>query len=258
MISHTKAFEVLKNEAQKVFDFAIVVTYAVPALKYALKNLKPEDPIPYRPDHFDSRPIATEKVKHDAMEYKSLLSRYIFLSSFSFFEAYFHDVLKEVLDFHGGTNILDRISITKNQQLTDKESIKEKRKLQEYPNLKNRDRYISYGRRLAEKGFRFPSALLSSYGLKQLIQLVDGDYIRAADIPRLTQEVLQLELDQKTEVDIFQGYRDTRNKIAHGRAGAANLYLNKAIKANNFLRNLSLKIDQHVVDYFLIVETING
>ena len=34
MIAHTKAFEILKEEAQKEFDFAIVVTYAVPALKY--------------------------------------------------------------------------------------------------------------------------------------------------------------------------------------------------------------------------------
>lgn len=258
MIPHTKAFKILKNEAQKVFDFAIVVTYAVPALKYALKDLSSDDPIPYRPDHFDSHPIATEKVKHDAKAYKPLLSRYIFLSSFSFFEAYFHDVLKEVLAFHGERKLFDHISISYNQGLTDKESCRAKRKLQEYPKANCNDRYVSYGRRLAEKGYRFPSALLSNYGLHRLIELVNSDYIRAADIPKLTQEVLQLDLNKTNEIDVFQGYRNTRNKIAHGRAGVRSLHLKKAVEANNFLRNMALKIDKHVIEHFLLVEPIDG
>jgi hypothetical protein len=254
VIPHTKAFEVLKGEAQKVFDFAIVVTYAVPALKYALKNLGPANPIPYRPDHFNSRPVATEKVKEDAKRYKPLLSRYIFLSSFSFFEAYFRDVLKEIIDFHGGEKLLERVSLRRNESLTDSESVKQKRKLQEYPNPRNRDRYVSNGKRLAEKGFGFPSTLLSGYGLRRLIELIDADAIRAVDIPKLAQEVIQIQLDQSTEIDVFHGYRETRNKIAHGRASPASLHLRKAVEANNFLRNVALKIDRHVVENFLVCE----
>jgi len=52
VISHTKSFAILKQEAQRTFDFAIVVTYAVPALKYALKDLDPNEPIPFTPCDF--------------------------------------------------------------------------------------------------------------------------------------------------------------------------------------------------------------
>jgi hypothetical protein len=87
VIPHTKSFLRLKNEAQKVFDFAIVVSYAVPALKYSLKHTPEDAEIPFKPERFDSRPIATAKVRENAREYKALLSRYVFLSAFSFFEA---------------------------------------------------------------------------------------------------------------------------------------------------------------------------
>ncbi len=217
-----------------MFDFAIVVTYAVPALKYALKGLNPEDEIPYKPDYFDSRPVATEKVKHNARNYKSLLSRYIFLSTFSFFEAYFQDVLKEIVSFHEEKKLLSKVSIDHNNSIMNGDINKYKRKLQEYPTPKNRDRYLSYGKRLSETGYRFPSTLLSGFGLRHLIELTKGDNnIRAFDIPRLTEEILQLDLDQKKEVDIFHGFRNTRNKIAHGRASAASISLRKAIAANN-------------------------
>jgi hypothetical protein len=254
MIPHTKAFAVLKREAQQVFDFAIVVTYAVPALKYALKGLAPDHSTPFKPDHFDSRPIAIDKVKENAKEYKALLSRYIFLSSFSFFEAYFRDVLTEIIDFHGRDLVLERVSIKHNAKLTDADSKKQKRKLQEYPTPGNRDRYLVHGRRLYEKGFRFPSALLSGYGLRRLLEIIPGESVRATDIPKLAQELLQVELDESTEIAVFNGYRQTRNKIAHGQAKAASLHLRKAIEANHFLRNLALKIDRHVVDNFFVIE----
>ena len=155
MIPHTKAFTVLKREAQQVFDFAIVVTHAVPALKKALKGFEPGDVIPFQPDHFDARPIAIDKVKQNAKQYKALLSRYLFLSSFSFFEAYFRDVLNEIITFHGGMSILERVSIKHNATLTDDETIAQKRKLQEYADVKNRDRYTSHGKRYMKRASGF-------------------------------------------------------------------------------------------------------
>jgi hypothetical protein len=226
----------------------------VPALKYALKRLGPGDAIPYTPDHFDTRPIATDKVRQNAKEYKALLSRYIFLSAFSFFEAYFHDVLEEVINFHGGDKILERVSITHNQSVVDGETETETRKLQEYPHTKNRDRYLSYGKRLAQKGYRFPSTLLSCYGLRALINRIESDTLRAADIPDLARDVLQINFDQTTEIAVFHRYREIRNRIAHGRARGSSLHLKQAVEANNFLRNLALKIDRHVVENFFIVE----
>jgi hypothetical protein len=95
----------LKTEAQRVFDFSIVFSYAVSALKYSLKNASEDSPIPFTPEHFNSRPIGTAKVRENAKEYKKLLSSYVFLSAFSFFEAYFHDLLKEVIEFHGADGL---------------------------------------------------------------------------------------------------------------------------------------------------------
>jgi hypothetical protein len=109
---------------------------------------------------------------------------------------------------------------------------------------------------LAKKGFRFPSALLASCGLDRLIDLAEGDYIPASSIPDLVQTIFQLPLDPMTEINAFQAYREQRNRIAHGRADAESLHLSKAVEANNFLRNLALKIDRHVVEDFLVIEAI--
>lgn len=256
MIPHSKAFLRLKDEAQSVFDFAIVVSYAVPALKYSLKNVADGAPIPFRPEHFDSRPIATEKVRENAKEYKKLLSQYVFLSSFSFFEAYFHDLLKEVVEFHGKDGLKNHISISHNASLNSPEHIASKRKLQEYPKPSEKGKYQKHGSILAAKGYRFPSTLLGSYGLARLIELAEGEYISASKIPDLVQSVFQLPLDKATEIDPFSAYREQRNRIAHGRADADSLHLAKAVEANNFLRNFALKIDRHVVDHFFVVEAI--
>lgn len=254
MIPHSKSFSRLKNEAQKVFDFAIVVSYAVPSLKYALKSLGPTDSIPFKPEHFDSRPIATAKVRENAKEYKALLSRYVFLSTFSFFEAYFHDLLEEIVQFHTKEGLIDKLSIAHNLTLTSSDVVHKKRKLQEYAKPNEKSKYKAATKALSEVGFRFPAALLSAYGLRRLFELLDGGYIPAVNIPQLAQEVLQLPLDQASEIDVFNGYRDDRNKIAHGRADKTSLHLSKAVEANNFLRNLALKIDRHSVEHFFLVE----
>jgi RiboL-PSP-HEPN len=253
LIPHSKAFSRLKEQAGATFNFAIVVCHAVPSLKIALKNTGADESLPFSPDYFDSRPIPTAKVREHIKDYKEVLSRQIFLSSFSFFEAYFLDLLKEIVEFHGGTKLLDKLSITRNTSLTDADTLKEKRKLQEYPVSKNKEAYASYGSKLAKKGFAFPSTLLARYGIEQLLKTLDTDYIKAANIPELIESVLQLPLDP-SEKERFSSYRDMRNKIAHGRPDATSFHLRKSVEANDFLRNLALKIDRHVIDNFLVVE----
>jgi len=254
MIPHTKSFKRLKDEAQTVFDFAIVICYAVPSLKFVLKNLAANDALPFNPDHFDTRPIPTEKVRSHAKEYKEVLSRYIFLSSFSYFEAYFVDLLKEIIEFHGRDRLLLKHDIQRNNDLSTPTLDRARRKLREYRTKKNRGAYESYGTQLASAGFVFPSSVLARRGLQQLFELVDSDYIKANDVPDLIQSVLQLPLDPGIERAKFHAYREMRNKIAHGRPDAASLHLGKAIEANNFLRNLALKIDKHVTQNLLLVE----
>ncbi len=254
VIPHTRSFAILKEEAQQTFDFAIVIAYAVPWLKHSLKQLQPGQPIPFRPDYFDSRPVAHAKVRESCREYKKSLARHIFFSSFSFFEAYFGNVLREILDFHDRTRLLGKTELSSHTLTPSASGLASKRKLQEYPSAQNVDRYRSHRTKLELEGYHFPSALLSHYGLRRLIELVDGDSIRAVDIPELARDVLHLPLDQTAEVDVFHGYRETRNRIAHGTASSTDFDISKAVTANDFLRNLALKIDRQVVDFFLIVE----
>lgn len=254
MIPHTKAFKRLKDEAQAVFNFAIVVCYAVPSLKAMLKAVSPSAELPFAPDHFDSRPISTDKVRAHTKEYKKVLSRYIFLSSFSFFEAYVLDLLKEIIEFHGQDELLRKHELIRNAALSSPDMEKARNKLREYRVPKNMGAYSSYGKRLAAEGFVFPSAVLARRGLEQLIEMATGDYIKAVEIPNLIESVLQLPLDPKDERERFHGYRGMRNDIAHGRANAASFHLGMAIEANNFLRNLALKVDKHVVENLLLVE----
>lgn len=254
MIPHTKSFKRLKDEAQATFDFAIVVCYAIPSLKTALKNLGPNEGLPFEPDYFDTRPIPTEKVKNHVKEYKAVLSRHIFISSFSYFEAYFIDLLREIVEFHDKTKLLSKHAIIKNEDLTSPELQKSVKKLREYPNRKNLDAYKTHGKRLAANGFVFPSGILAQHGLRQLIELIESDKIRSVEIPNLIESVLQLPLDSATETEQFHTFRKMRNKIAHGRPEQASLHLSKAIEANNFLRNLALRVDEHVTRHILLVE----
>lgn len=255
MIPHTKSFKRLKEEAQQVLDFAIVVSYAVPSLKRVLQTVGEDEALPFTPDHFDSRPIATQKVRSNIKHYKEVLSRHIFISSFSYFEAYFVDVLKEIIAFHGAECLLSKHNLSRNKALIGDDAQRSVRKLREYRTPSNLGAYASHGRKLAASGFVFPSSVLARHGLQQLIQLIESDKIRSVEIPGLIESVLQLPLDQDLEVKKFHAFRSMRNSIAHGRPKKGSLHLQKAIEANDFLRNLALKIDAHITRNLLLVET---
>lgn len=202
--------------------------------------------MPIRADYFDKRPVATAKVKDSTKVYKESLARHVFFSSFSFFEAYVGNVLKEIVDFHGKEALFRRTNLNKHTISIDAEATKSKRKLQEYYKKKNSQRYSSHGKKLNNTGYRFPSTLLSTYGLKQLFSLIEDEKIRAVEIPNMLQDALHLELNEETETNVFHKHRDVRNRIAHGTASPTDFSLSKAVKANDFLRNFALKIDHHV------------
>lgn len=232
-----------------------MVAHAVPWLKHGMKSLDPNEDMPIRADYFDSRPVASAKVRASAIVYKESLARHVFFSSFSFFEAYVMNVLKEIIEFHGKEELLARTDLNEGTKNCDSVTIKSKRKLQEYNVSKNRDRYFSYGNKLNSNGYRFPSTLLSTFGLRHLCSLIEKEKIRSVEIPTILQEALHLDLDTSAEVGVFHKHRDTRNRIAHGTATPDEISLRNAVEANDFLRNLALKIDRHVVDYFLVIET---
>jgi hypothetical protein len=87
------------------------------------------------------------------------------------------------------------------------------------------------------------------YGLKQVI--AQRKRWRAAMIPELAADLLVIPFTED-EAKRFHKIREDRNHIAHGKTLRFNL--KKAVQASNFLRELSMKIDQHIAEHMLLVE----
>ena len=54
------------------------------------------------------------------------------------------------------------------------------------------------------------------------------------------------------EVEEFRRIREIRNKIAHGKRKGFDMP--NAMKCNGFLRDLSVRVDNHIVNNYFIIE----
>ena len=103
MIDQTQSFKKIKIEQQRIWDFALLICHAVPALKKTIKGVEESVPnysLP-NPDYF-TKPDNKDRLKAIASHSNYNLGKYVLLSSFSFFESYFRSVVQELIDFHGG------------------------------------------------------------------------------------------------------------------------------------------------------------
>lgn len=249
MINHTNSYLRFRRQAEEMWDFVVTVCFAVPSLKEQIRlvrtgvvgiSLPP-------PDYFKGQSIQQIRVA----DYKSKLSRYIVLSSFSFFEAYIIDAIREMIEFHGGTEeFINRAQqkIEESIGSIDGSTQEHKRKLQEPEKPGKELKYLKHSKHLVEAGYKFPSELLSSYGIRSLAERLDN--LRSADIPILLSQGLNCEINAER----FHQIRDIRNKLAHGRANEVRLTLKKAIKLNDDLRKFAVKIDKHLTQHFFVLE----
>ena len=233
-------------------SFLALVSHATPLLKQALKQEEkaPGGIIFPQPDYFPHQKKAN--LKEYIKDYKRNLSAHVFLSSFSFFEAYVSSAINEVFDFHGGAEAMviaanDRC--VNSIHCSDPVMIKSKKKLQDAFDQGKKQKYKKHIMLLKGKDFRFPSDLLTPYGILRLSELVSR--MRAVQIPEVLCFGLHLRMSQN-EKSQFHGIRDMRNKIAHGEPCSPNL--DNAFEANRFLSNLAIKVDAHIVHNFLIIE----
>jgi hypothetical protein len=252
MISNKKAFLVLKQQNQALFDFTVLTCQAVPALKGymkavdagAAKALPDADYFRSPPDFVQLRGFITS--------YKKSLGRLVLLSSFSYFEAYFKDFLKEVIDFHGGEDAFAAASarrLSAHMDACDTPAIsKSVAKLREYRKKNLGPKYEKHIKLLEKTDFRFPSELFATFGLMELRRYSD---LKAEQIPRVAKTGFGVDVSQSDE-DKFKELREKRNSIAHGTLHQVDL--TEGIKASKFLREFSIKIDQHVVKHFLVIE----
>jgi hypothetical protein len=203
------------------------------------------------PDYFKGEQ-SKEQLKSYAAEYKNNLGKYRLMSNFSYFEAYVSDAIEEMLMFHGGAEQLITTARKRCQQHvspTDTTIISNRKKLQDSYKRQNDGKYQKYTKLLQKNNFKFPSELLSSYGVKKLID--DIKNLKSVGIPDLLIDGLHFPLS-KDDVKEFHRIRDIRNKIAHGKRKT--LDMPSAMRCNRFLRELSVRIDNHIVNNFFVIE----
>ncbi|WP_256844252.1 MULTISPECIES: HEPN domain-containing protein [unclassified Pantoea] len=255
MMTNSKAFEVLKGQTQSSLDFAVLCCNAVPALKGYIKALEAEKvkKLP-NADYFKGDPNL-EQLKSFSTSYKKNLGKLLFINTFSYFESYFKELISEIKDFHGGKDSFKDAAIKKRKQhilFSDRtETSAHANKLREYKKGTHLSKYRKHISALEHTDFRFPSEMLSTFGLIELF----GSYsdLKASQIPYVAEHAFGVEFS-KNEIEEFSKLRDLRNKIAHGKV--SQVEFKKAIEMNYFMRQLALKIDKHVVKHFLVIEFI--
>lgn len=255
MISNSKAFEVLKGQIQSTLDFSVLCCQAVPALKGYMKALEfgSVDKLPDA-DYFKGKPNI-EQLKNFSSKYKKNLGKFLFINTFSYFESYFKDLISEIEDFHGGNELFRNAALEKQKKYStlssDPQLILNSNKLREYKKQTHLMKYRKHISALEHTDFRFPSEMLSTFGLIELFKNYSD--LKASEIPHVAEYAFGVEMSS-VELETYSKYRDLRNRIAHGKV--SEIEFKDAIEMNYFMRSLALKIDKKVVRDFFIIEFI--
>ncbi len=249
-----KSYLTFRSQSQSLIRFAVLISYSVPALRdeiaaAAANSQRWSRKVDFFHKSDQSKPadlLQTEKT------YEQLLASYLLIAQFSFFDAYISDSIQELIDFQGGEkDFLDRTVRRTKRFLApiEQKLAKDKRKLQttEKPNATSA--YWTSARALSAKGFRFPGELFSSYGLKTLILKLKK--LKAHEIPSILVDALQLDLSAD-EIKRLEEIRGIRNDIAHGRP--PQLTMRDVVGMNIFLREIAVKLADHLSEHYLLIE----
>jgi len=234
-----------------MLDFAVLVTTAAPQLQYSLDAFASDSKVhiaknpSFRPSE---DPYATEK--RSLANHQRVLGANLLLSIFSYFETYFFSVIEEIIAFHGSEIGIEKI-IRNQLRATRKTPETELALTRLRTTFKpaHADRYRKFSSILKKEQRPWPSQRFMLYGLRQVI--AQQKRWKAHDIPRLITDLLVLDLSE-SERSRFHMIREERNGIAHGKN--LSFDLQKAIDVSNFLRLLSMKIDTHIVENFMVIE----
>jgi len=126
---------------------------------------------------------------------------------------------------------------------------KNRKKLQDSFDKKNHQKYKKYTKLLKRQNFKFPSDLLSLYGIIKLREEIKN--LKSNNIPSILQNGLHIEFT-KDEISKFHSIRELRNKIAHGEN--MRIDIRKAMECNGFLRNIAVRIDNQISSNYFVIE----
>jgi len=254
MLINSKSYLLLRSYIQESLDYAYLTCHAVPALNAYIKAVEKgsAQKIP-NPDHF-GQPGDHSRLKQIKESYKDSLGRFMLISTFSHFEAYVQDVVSEIFDFHGGLASLHSLAKRRSRVETRSD------RLAKFPEIKplsesrksgKQEKYRKSINQLESKGFAFPSQMASAYGFQKLAEAISKSGFRASRICEIVFDGLGMPHDVEIEDNISR-IRGVRNDIAHGRR--REYHLSKSIDDMKLMRKYALLIDQHIIDYFLLIE----
>jgi hypothetical protein len=253
---NTEAYQHFKRQMQALWDFGVMICYAVPTLK---KNIKAvEDKIPNyaipKNDLFVHDSSSPAELRMLASDYKRRLTSYLWLSSFSFFEAFVSGALRELIDFHGGAEAFIRSAEKHAREAVTKthsrELMKSRARLSGIFAPHKVQRYKKHTQILQQHKYSFPSELLAAYGIRMLVS--KAGELKAAEIPALLTQGLHFEFTADMMAQ-YDRYRRIRNDIAHGKESAHSL--KDAFEVRQTLGKLASRIDDHIVANFFVMET---
>lgn len=254
MLINTNSYLLLRKYIQESLDYAYLTCHAVPALNAYMKAVEngQAQKIP-NPDHF-AQPGDHGRLKEIKKDYRDSLGRFMLISTFSHFEAYVQDVVCEIFDFHGGISALHALAKRRSRVETRSE------RLAKFPEIKplsesrkpgKQGKYRKSISQLEGKGFVFPSQMTSAYGIQKLAEAISKTGFRASRICEIVFDGLGMPDDAVMEENISR-IRAIRNDIAHGRR--REYHLSKSIEDMKLMRKYALTIDQHIIEYFLLIE----
>ncbi len=251
---HTEAYGAYKKECTDLWNFAAMICYAVPTLSKNIKGVE-ENIANYsmvKPDFFRYDNCNIDELKLRIKQYQKKLSSYLWLSNFSYFEAYIKRVLGELIEFHGGKRTFQNNTfrrIKKDTSIVDEETWKHRIKLQKPFDPRKIDQYKKKTKLLKEAKYVFPSEILAAYGVKRLIASVED--LRAKDVMSLLEDALLFNVDKEMK-EKYSGYREKRNNIAHGKR--TRMTMRETKQMFDYFRDLSYKVDQHLMNHFFVHE----
>jgi len=255
MIGPTKAFVAYRNLSQAHLDFVVIVCHAMPALEADIAL--PNADLTYPPDYFKAAKNPKAWVAARTRDYQDELARSTLITVFSYFEAYVHDVLAEMIKYHGGADKFLALSNTRAAQFLrplSATTTSNKRKLQDNPTRAKLEKYQKYARLLDKEGFRFPTDLLAKFGVRFLLEKArEKNGMRAWEIPHILEDGLLFTLDAKDR-ELFEDARKLRNKIGHGKP--PKLLFKDALRYASELHTFAAKIERHMIEYFFVIQAV--
>jgi hypothetical protein len=247
----SKAHERHKGAVQQAYDFAATMCYAVPHLAAHI-TLVDAGKAALQPPHYFAPQNSTQFLRDNIATFEERLSSYMLLSLFSFFEAFVKDIVQEMFDFHGGTEMLLALAAKRDLALSTAAQSRDiqvaKAKLTKNKKGKHQ-KYQKYSKVLVAAGFRFPTERFSSYGVGMLIERHKN--LKAHAIPDLLVHGVAMHMSAAEKAQ-YDSIREKRNKVAHGRPQKLDLAYIRT--TNDFFRDMTFRINTHVLEHFFVLE----